>query len=1038
MSLSGAAIRRPITTYIACAVAILLGAISFYLLPVDLMPETEYPSLTVRTDYEGVGPEEIETIITRPIERAVASAPGVDRVTSESSEGRSEVRIYFDWGENLDEAANEVRVRLDRMRGQLPPEVDTPRMYKYDISTFPIMFLGLSGDMDPRNLRRFAEEEIQYRLERIPGVAAVDIRGGLKREIHIDLDLEKARALDLSMSQVVDAVRAENMNLPVGPIYEGNFEVLLRTQGEFQNMDQIRNLVIAIRNDVPVYVKDVAYVSDSFEEVRGVVRIDGKPGIRLYLQKQSGANTVDVADRVNEEMERINREIPGVQLFNTMDSSRFIRSAINNVRQSVIYGSVLAVLILFVFLRNTSSTLIVATSIPVSVIATFTLIYYNDFTLNTMTFGALALGVGMLVDNAIVVLENIFRHREARKDRREAALEGTREVATAISASTLTTMAVFIPLIFLTGMAGIMFKQLSMVVAFSLICSLLMALTLIPVLCSKYLRVRPVSEADHPVLHGIATSGQRFLDQLDENYQGIVSWALDHKLIIVGVAALLVAGTAFLVPLIGVELMPETDEGEVRVYLEMPTGTRYEVTDEVSRRIEEIISEAVPEIDHMMTEIGGTGSWSRSGTYLSSIRITLKDKAERTRSSQEISAEIRKRIPPMPGVLLRIRPGGGMFFMRMGRSSEDDRLTVEVRGHDMEKSRQVAMDVKDMMGRVAGVTDAQMSRRAGVPEMLVHVDREKAYTMGLSVSRTADTLRTAVGGARASMFREDGEEFEIMVRLQPRDRNSMNQVSQVPVWAPVGRTLPVGSIIETERVEGPVEIERRDQERYMVVSANVAGRDMGSVANDITEGFRSLDIPRGIFVLLGGELEEQEKSFNELLFCLILAIVLVYAVMAAQFESFRDPLIIMFSIPLAGIGICLMLFLTETTFNIQGFIGMIMLAGIVVNNAIVLVDYTNLLRREYGHPLREAIELAGRRRLRPILMTTLTTVLGLTPMALGFGDGAEVQSPMARVVIGGLLTSTLITLVFIPVMYHIFERFGERHPSSSAPSLETA
>jgi HAE1 family hydrophobic/amphiphilic exporter-1 len=992
------------------------------------MPETEYPTITVRTNYPGVGPAEMETIVTRPIERALASTPGVERITSESSEGSSQVRVMFEWGFNLDEAADEIRTRVDRIRGQLPLEVEPPTLFKFDVSQFPILFLALSGDLDPRSLRDFAEKEIQYRLERIPGVAAVDIRGGLRREVHVDLVLDKIKALDLSLSEVVSAIRAENMNLPVGPVKEGNYELLVRTEGEFQNIDQIRNLTVAVREGVPVYVKDIAVVDDSFEEIRQVVRVDGRPGIRMSIRKQSGANTVDVSDRVKEEIERINRELPGIHMFPISDNARFIRSAISNVRQSAIIGSILAIVILFIFLRNTASTLIIATSIPVSVIATFALMYYNGFTLNTMSFGGLALGVGMLVDNAIVVLENIFRHRESGKDGKEAAVTGTREVATAISASTLTTLAVFVPLVFLTGMTGIMFKELSYVVTFALLCSLVMALTLIPVLCSRYLRVRPISEAKHPVLNHITMSGARLLDTLDANYQAAIHWALDHRKTVVLASLVLMASAATLVPLIGFELMPESDEGEVRLDMELPTGTRIEVTDEVTRRMEDIIARTVPESEHVLSEVGG-GGWQASATHEGEIRITLRDKKDRTRSSEEIAQMLRKAIPSMPGVLIRTRSSGGMMFR--GMRDDGDRLSIEVRGYDLAQGAELARDVKELLETIPGVTDAQVSRREGVPEMLIQVDRDKASLMGLTVSQLASTLRTAVGGTRASMFREGGEEYQILVRLQEQDRNDLEQINQVPIWAPVGKTLPVNSIVKMQRVEGPVSIERRDQERTIRVSANLSGRDMGGVAADAEERLEKLAKPKDFYVFFGGELEEQREAFQSLIFSLILAIILVYAVMASQFESFRDPLIILFAIPFAGIGTALILFLTETTFNMQAFIGVIMLAGIVVNNAIVLVDYTNLLRREYGHPLREAIELAGRRRLRPILMTTLTTVLGLLPMALGFGEGAETSSPLARVVIGGLTTSTLITLIFIPVLYYILEHRNEKAPATS-------
>ncbi len=1023
MSISSASINRPITTFICCAVAILLGGIAFSRLPVDLMPEMEYPTITVRTTYSGVGPEEIENIITRPIERALASVPRVERVSSTSSEGSSQIRVEFAWGSSLDEAADEIRTRVDRLRSSLPPEVDPPTVFKFDISQFPIMFLALSGEMDPRSLRQFAEKEIQYRIERVPGVAAVDIRGGLRREIQIDLLLDKIKSLDLAIPEIVSAIRAENMNLPVGPVSEGNVELLLRTQGEFEDLDQIRGLVVAVRGGVPVYVRDIAYVHDSFEELRNVIRVDGRPGIRLSVQKQSLANTVEVADRVSAELDRINRELSGVHIFALSDNSRFIRRAIDNVRQSAVFGAILAVLILLLFLRNIASTMIIATAIPVSVIATFGLMYYYGFTLNTMSFGGLALGVGMLVDSAIVVLENIFRHQESGKSRREAAVVGTREVATAITASTLTTVAVFVPLVFLTGMTGIMFKELSYVVVFSLVCSLVVALTLVPVLSSRFLRVEAGSQGKRPVLHYLSRAGKRFLDLLDDRYQSAIRWALNHRMMVAAGSLSLVLATLLLVPLIGFELMPETDEGEVRLNIELPPGSRIDVTDGIVRRLEEATVNAVPEAEHILSEVGG-GGWEASATHLANIRITLKDRMLRSRSSQQIADDLRRQLPAIPGVMVRARAGGSMFFMRMGQQNSD-RLSVEVRGFDLSAAAQLSTEVKEVLESIPGVTDAQISRREGMPEMQIRVDRDKASALGLSISQLANTLRTAVGGTRATMFREGGEEYNVLVRLRETDRNDLYGIRQIPINAPVGRTLPVSSIIEARRVEGPQSIARVDQQRSIAVSANISGRDMGSVWRDAERKLQSLQLPKDFYVLFGGELEEQAESFRMLMFSWILATLLVYAVMAAQFESFRYPLIVMFSIPLAGIGVGMILFLTDTTFNMQGFIGVIMLAGIVVNNAIVLVDYTNLLRREYGYRLFEAIELAGRRRLRPILMTTLTTILGLLPMALGFGEGAEVQSPMARVVIGGLATSTLITLFFIPVLYGSLERRRE-------------
>ncbi len=880
------------------------------------------------------------------------------------------------------------------------------------------------------------EDQILYRLERVPGVASADIRGGLRREIHVDLSLEKLRGYNLSIRNVVDVLRRENLNEPVGPVKEGSFELLLRTQGEFKNMSQIENIVLTIKDGVPVYVRDVARVEDSHEEVRDMVRVDGKPGMRLSVTKQSGANTVTVAQAVKAELERINRDYPDVSVLPLMDQSKFIEQSIDNVRDSALYGSILAILVLFVFLRNVRSTLVVAVSIPIAVISTFALMYFYGFTLNTMSFGGLALGVGMLVDNAIVVLENVFRHREAGGSRIDSAVEGTSEVSTAIVASTLTTVAVFVPLVFLSGMSGIMFQQLAYVIAFSLFSSLVVALTIIPVLCSKYLTISEPDPRRHPVLQKVVHRSGEILDRIDSEYQQLIHWALGHRRAVAWGTGALLLGTLALSPLIGFELMPDTDEGEVRLSLELPAGTQVENTNAVATEVEQMVYREVPELEHVLVEIGG-GGWHESSTHRASLRIQLVDKSKRSRSTEEIANALRPKLMHRPGVRAFARSSGGMFLMRMGRGGQD-RISVEIRGHDLQVANALALKVKGIVEAVPGITDAQVSRKEGMPEMLVRVDREKAATMGLNVSDVADALRTTVGGRIATMFRQGGNEYNLLVRLQEADRQKLASVEQIPMYTAVGtmgRTVPVASLVHMERREGPVSIERKDQERLVTVSANFAGRDLGSIVKDIDTGIRGISLPPDFSILFGGEYEEQQKAFRGLLFCLILAVILVYMVMAAQFESLRDPLVILFSIPLAGVGVVLMLFLTNTTFNIQAFIGVIMLAGIVVNNAIVLVDYTNLLRRRDGMPLRSAVELAGRRRLRPILMTTLTTVLAMIPMALGLGDGGEVQAPMARVVIGGLMVSTLITLILIPTIYTTVE---ERTARQEQPAEESA
>ena len=1019
MSLPEFSIKRPVTVLMAVMICILLGAIAFTEIPVDLMPEVNFPTLSITTDYEGVGPEEIETLISRPLEQIVSAAPGVERVTSTSSEGRSSVRIEFVYGTDIEVAADEVRSRLDRGRRSLPDDIEPPTIFKFDVTQFPIMFLTVATeDMDPRELRMFTEKNILYRFERIKGVGQVRIGGGLRREIHVDLNLEKLRALDLSVAEVVNTVRAENLNRPVGPVKEGRFDVLLRTSGEFDNVNQILDVALTSRDGVPVYVRDIADVEDSHPDIRHYVGVNGKEALRLIMFKQSGSNTVKVSEAIWDEIAVIHKDYPKIRIEKTMDTADFINAAIRNVESAAGVGAVLAVFVLLLFLRSLSSTLIIGVAIPISVISTFALMYFNGFTLNIVSFGGLALGVGMLVDNAIVVLENIYRHREGGKPGREAAVVGSREVATAITASTLTTIAVFVPVMFIGGYSAQQFQQLAYVVSFSLLCSLVVALTVVPTLCA---RRTGTGESNVRILQ----MAERSMNAMAATYSNLIRWSLAHRGAVTAVAVGTFACAVWLTGYVGVELEPQVDEGQIRINLESEPGTRAEVTKEIVDRMEQIIMRDVPELEYIMTEAGSDSPFRSIATHVGELRITLVDQSQRTRTAREITNMLRPKLMAVaPGVQLRSRISSGNFGRRRGSGGDTDRLQVTVRGYSPETTHQLALQVRDSMLSVRGVAEAQISRRPGSPEMVIRVDRLRAASLGMSVSQVADTLETAVGGRRSTFYREEGDEYDIVVRLREEDRLELGQVGRIPLRTPRGELIYANDVVQLNRQEGPVEINRVDQERIVYVSGTIADRDLGSIIADLREDIAGINVPYGYEIRFGGEWEDQQESFRELTFAAILALLLVYMVMAAQFESLRDPFIILFSVPLAAIGVVLMLVITETTFNMQGFLGVIVLVGIVVNNAIVLIDYTNQLRRDHGLGIGESVTTAGRRRLRPILMTTVTTVLGLTPMALGLGEGSELQVPMARVVIGGLLTSTLITLVFIPVVYATLEEIS--------------
>jgi HAE1 family hydrophobic/amphiphilic exporter-1 len=920
------------------------------------------------------------------------------------------------------------------MRNRLPEDADPPTIFKFDSNQLPVIQLGIEGDYDPVTLREVAQNEIAPRFERVDGVAAVTVNGGVRREIHVDLSKEKTTALNLSVSTVVQALRQENQNTPLGEIYQGDSTFLVRSQGQFQSIEDIRNLVVMTRQGVPVYLRDIADVQDTTEQRRSFMRINGRPGIQLQVQKQSGKNTVAVAALIRAEVDRVNQEVPGIKMTITQDNSVFIRRAIDNVQEHAMVGGILVVLIIFAFLRDVRSTLIVCTSIPVSVVGTFALLFFGGFTLNTMTFGGLALGIGMIVDASIVVLENTHRHLHMGKDRMTAAIEGSEEVWSAILASTLTHIAVFLPLLFLSGTASIMFTQLSYVVVFSLAMSLFVAVTIVPVLCSRWLKTPDEEAHATGLMAGFYRASERFLEAMDERYRRAIHVALNHRPTVIGGAAALVVVAVLLYPMVSVELVTQTDEGEVNINAELPVGTRIERTEEALLRLEEMVREKVPETERvtLITNGGSSGnSWQTGGgnTHRGQIRLLLVPRDQRTRTNEEIAIALRRELQGvLPGVQVRANPSGGnnqiMRFLSGGgynnNSGGSSRLQVEIRGHDLDDARRVAQDVRAVMEDTPGVADVTVGREEGRPEIAVRVDRPKAAMLGMSVGSVASTIQTNVAGTAAAQFRERGNEYPVVVRLREADRQEISDVGDVLLSTPTGQVVPAKNVLAVNREAGPVQIDRKNMERVTRVNAETE-IPLSEAVEAVQERIGQVQRPPDFSVGFGSEVEEQARSFQQLRMVLILAVLLVYAVMASQYESLRDPFIIMFSVPVAAIGVVLSLLMTGSSFSMQAYIGIIMLAGIVVSNAILLVDYVNTLRRRDGLPIREAVELGGRTRLRPILMTSIATMLGLVPMAIGVGEGGELQAPLARVVIGGLLTSTVVTLVLVPAVYTLFE-----------------
>ncbi|HVS01341.1 MAG TPA: efflux RND transporter permease subunit [Thermoanaerobaculia bacterium] len=1025
MSLPRIAARRPVGTAMIYLCVVVLGIVAARRLPVDLMPEVDMPRISVTTTYEGVAPAEMETLVTRPIEQTLSTIEGIDKIEATSAEGISRVQLQFAWGVDLDEAVNDVREQLDRLRNRLPEDADTPSIWKFNLSDFPVAFLGLSGGGDARRLRYLAEESLSRQLERVPGVAAVSVRGGRQREVQVQLDPARLSALGVTPRQVTQSLARENRNVSAGDMQQTGREVLIRTVGEYQRPEEVAATVVAMRDGRAITVADLGDVVDTYRELTNELWIDGAPGIRVSVNKRSGANTVEVVAALRREVEQINRDYAGrLNLQMLWTGSDFIQKSVSNVKAGAFYGAFLAVAVLLLFLRDVRATLIIGTAIPISVLASIALMYFNGFSLNLISLGGIALGVGMLVDGAIVVLENIYRKRNERLGKLEAAVEGSREVAMAILAGTLTTIAVFLPVVFIPGFAGVFFKEMAVVVCFALFCALAVALSLIPAASARILE--PQGHGRSRFSRWLQGTGG-WLGRLDRWYATRLSHALAHPWRIVALSVALLGGSLLLVPLLGFELMPETDEGRIDVNVEMPVGTPVQTTMGVMLGLEQRLRAAVPPeaLDHVITTAGPESWWRPASGNTGAMQLMLVPVSEREVSSAEVAGQLRRAFAQVPGADIQVRESSSNILMRLLRGG-GDRLVVEVRGHDLETADRLGKRVLGVMAEVPGVVGPRVDREEGKLERTLHVDRSRLAELGLTGADVAEAVEHYVLGRVATRLRQGGEEIDIRVQLPEAARAQVEQLGGLPIVAADGRRVSLSAVATIEERRGPSSIARENQERLLRVSAGIADRPLGDVVADLQQALGGIEVPEGFTVGLGGELVEQRKVFGDLLVGILLALFLVYTVMAVQFESLLHPLIIMTAVPFSFIGVVLALAVTGTTFSMNAFLGAIVLVGIVVNNAIVLVDYVNLLRREQGLPLERALVEAGRRRLRPILMTTLSTALGMLPLAIGLGEGGEIQAPLARVVVGGLLTSSAITLLFVPSLYLLVERLRLR------------
>lgn len=1019
--LSKLAVKRPVTILMITFIIIILGSVSLSRLPIDLLPEIEVPIAIVTTSYEGVGPQEIEKMITKPIEEALATVGNIKNINSISSEGNSMVIAEFNYGTDMDFVALEMREKIDLIKGFLPDEASEPMVFKMDPNAMPIIQLSLSGSKDLTKLQRFAEDTIKQRLERLDGVASVDISGGYENQVEIKVNQNVLKGYRIDIGYIAQIIGSENLNLPGGKVRWGKQELTIRTMGEFNSIDEIKHLPITLPTGGTVYLEDIAEVKLTHKELSTVSRTNGKESINISIQKQSGTNTVKVADIVNSEIEKLKKEFPTIEIDIVIDQSKYIKKSINSVYKNAVVGALLAITVLYIFLRNFRTTLIIGTSIPVSIIATFILLYFSGITLNMMTLGGLALGVGMLVDNAIVVLENIYRFREDGFSRKDAAVKGASEVAMAVTASTLTTVAVFLPIVFVEGITSTIFKELAMTVTLSLIASLMVSLTLIPMLSSKILRIDDKEKKKLKLFDVIYKGFDVIFKRIEFKYKKLLNWALNHRKSTVLISLLIFLISIASIRSIGAEFFPTTDEGQFSVYISLPDGAELENTDEVVRKIEKKLS-GIKEIDTVFTTVGSGGNFSVTNNLSNKAVITvlLVDLDKRSRSTSEVADQVREMVKDIPGADIRVELTS---FTMMGLGG--DPISISIKGDDLDTLKKIGEDFKKIVASVEGTREVKTSLAKGVPELQIRIDRYKASQYGLTAGQIASTVKSSISGVVASRYKYNGDEIDVVIKGDDVLRDSISNLKLVSIKTPLDISVPLSQVADVSVDRGPVKIDREGQVRVVTVTSQIMGRDLRSISNDIKAKLDKYSMPPGYTYEIGGQNKELNESFADLSLALILAIVLVYMILASQFESLLHPFTIMLSVPLAFAGGALGLFITKRPLSVPGFIGVIILAGIVVNNAIVLVDYINT-RRKNGEKRREAILNAGPIRFRPIMMTTLTTVLGLIPLALGIGEGAELEAPLATVVIGGLLLSTLLTLVFIPVVYTLVDDAANR------------
>ncbi len=1015
-------VNRRVTTAMLAMILVVLGSLSFTRLGLDFFPDLEFPTVSIITTYTGVSSEDLENTITRPLEQVVNSVGRVKKVTSTTSEGVSLIMVEFEWGTNLDFAAQDIRDQIGLYRNFIPEEASDPLTVKFNIAMWPVVFWGVTSDMPASELKELVEDEVAMRLERIEGVASAQVFSTDVREILVDVDRAALESLMLSLDQILMALRLENLNLPAGYLTERHSEFLVRTMGEFDTLEDIENtLVGSTQAGDPVFLRDVAEVKDTMKDSRFIARVQREPGVYLFVSKRSGANSVITAEAAKEELERIKSTLPpDVNFYIAMDQSDMIQQVVQRTGNNALMGGILAIFFIFIFLRDWRPTLTIALAIPLSVITTFIAFYAAGYTLNLLTMGGLALGIGMLVDNAVVVIENIFRHLEEGASRLEAAKKGASEVGMAITASTLTTIAVFFPMMFATGITGKLTRGLALAIAFSLLASLFVALTIIPMTASLLFKEqRYRSDKDGKTKH------RRFTG-LRDRYRRWLHWALQRRgRVLVGVVLVLIASFS-LMPFIGMEFMPASDRDMLVLKVIMPVGTAMEETDRVVKEVEALM-EQHPYVDIITAQVGSqaeenpadsASEFSTSGPHEGLLWVGLISQDERPISDLDILEEIRSSLPKLKDVRFEALDMGQMM---MGGTAAP--IEIKIFGKEIPLLKQIADDIVANIRDVEGLRDVAHTFSEGKPEYQIRIDRGRASRLGLTVGQIGNAVKTASLGQVATRYREGDEETDVRVRFKEQFRSDLEGIRNIPIMTPMGVMVRLDQVATIAQAEGPIRITREDQARIVTVGANIAERDLNSIMLDVIDRTSDIqrNLPSGYFLEFGGQFQEMQSAFLIMIGVFALAILLVYMIMASQFESFKYPLVIMFTVPLSLIGVVLGLLIANMTVSLVSLIGFVMLAGIAVNNGIVMVDYINQLK-ERGVEKKEAILQACSVRLRPVLITALTTIMGMVPMAISTSAGSEMRAPMAVTVIGGLAATTILTLFVVPIIYSLFDR----------------